>query len=249
MASCKWIGQTTSAHHQQKHNMIIDSNQQQQEDTQELTMAMVVTIEPLLLKILASSNPVFLQFCQHWCQGLPVFLWDALRQNTDLTAAPFQASFNIYQILSKYLTNQTQGLVLIHIMHYNNVDKMTAKSTQMVTKTFPIKFKVIQSFDCMEKNNLFAQGFVQGLIGIFMHFITPSKVHFYTLHCQQERERNVQILEEQHGLTQELVPCSIGGTWKYKTFDEWLMQCMQEKRQLHLIDVHMHNSLESHQPT
>jgi len=121
----------------------------------------------------------------------------------------------------------------------NNLDKVSTMSMQMVMKTFPIKFKAVHSFDCIEKKNLFVWGFVQGILSIFVRLFSKTMIHFYSSQWQREREKNVQILEEQHGLTADLLPCITGGTWKYEKFDEWLHHRNQEEKQLHLFDVHM----------
>jgi len=173
-------------------------------------------------------------------EGSPVLIMDPSRRSTTSTAR-FRVAFYAFQLLSEYHTTQTQGLVCVTITQAQNLDKVSTRSLQMILKTFPIKFKAMHSIDCMEKNNVFVRGFVQGMIGIILRFFKPSKVHFYTSQSQQERERNVRILEEKHGLPRDLIPCSIGGTWKYEKFDEWLVQCVQQEKQLHLFDVHMND--------
>ncbi len=174
-------------------------------------------------------------------QGSPVLLLDSSRRNTTAVAARFRATFYVYQVLSEYHTSQTPGFVALSITRTNNFDKVSFKSMQMVAKTFPIKPKSVHSFDCMEKNNLFHRGFVQGVLGIFVRLLSPSNVHFYTSQGLQEREKNIKLLEKQHGLTRDLLPCIIGGTWTYEKFDEWLVQRNREEKQLHLFDVHMND--------
>jgi len=174
-------------------------------------------------------------------QGSPVLIMDSSRRNTTSTTARFRATFYVFQLLSEYRTSQTQGAVVFNIMQSNNIDKVSTKSMQMVMKTFPTKFKSVHSIDCMEKSNLFYRGFVQGMLGIIARFFSLTKVHFYTSQSPQERERNVKIWEAEHGLTRDLLPGSIGGTWQYEKCDELIVQRTQEEKQLHLFDVHMND--------
>jgi len=88
-------------------------------------------------------------------QGSPVWIMDSSRRNTTSAAARFRATFYAFQVLSEYHTSQRQGAVIIIIVQSNNLDKVSTMSMQMVMKTFPIKFKAVHSFDCIEKKNLF----------------------------------------------------------------------------------------------
>jgi len=162
-------------------------------------------------------------------QGCPVIIFDPSRRTLDSSASMrLRAAFYHYQIVSEYPASQTDGFVVFHVIGAPNYDKITTNSTKMLLGTFPVKMKAFHVFDCMKKVDLFRRGFVQGLIGIFLSIYSSCKTHF---HPAQRREEIIQILESHHGLSREVMPCSIGGSWAYESFEEWQAARIQLERE------------------
>lgn len=174
------------------------------------------------IECLKSSQVVRLPHNKH---GRAVSCCDQSRRSKARREILSQCSFFNGQMMSEDEASQVVGYeMLVPVYGKENNDKFASENMNAILNTFPVRLQCWHFVNCLPEWKEDSSRFEIIAKGIKVLIERMGKNVSTYFHFSQKKKQDIMKELEAHGYERTGVPSSLGGSWSYECFADWLEQ-------------------------